>query len=137
MTGKSFQATSIDRQIAEIERELIAYKATQAYGASQIQSRVATMPQPVSAVAHTAYSTTYWVMGRVTFKGVNKNKLARGALTWSPTSAIRSWYLCESSEDHSTNEMKWIVIIQSGSAFDVNFQAYMNMSGSLSYESLF
>ena len=45
---KSYKDTYLEREIANIERELVAYKATQIYGASQIQSRVSTLPEKIS-----------------------------------------------------------------------------------------
>ena len=77
----SYNSQYLDKTLNKIEQELIAYKATQAYGAAQIQSRAIVMPGTVSATAHTIYSSTsYWIMAKITFRGVNKDKLARGAL---------------------------------------------------------
>lgn len=131
--AKSFASTSAEKQIREIELELIAYKATQAYGAMQIQSRICRLASQVSS---TAKGSSNYIMGMITFQGVNKNKLARGALTFATSSRVYSWYLSESSDDHAACEMKWVVLMQAGSSFTANFSAYMNMDGRITYESL-
>lgn len=133
---KTYRNTYLDKEIAEIERELIAYKATQAYGASQIQSRIATLADPITATAVQVGSyTRYFIFGRITFLGVNKGKLARGALTWTP-SATSSWYVCEASDEKETHEKKWYIYLSGQAGLTINVSAYMNMSGRLTYESL-
>ena len=82
------------------------------------------------------YSTTYYfIFGRVIFSGVNKNKLARGALTWTP-SARSNWYLCEATDDKELYEKKWYIYLSGPSTLSIKLAAHMNMQGKLSYESL-
>ena len=133
---RTYRDSYLDKEIAEIERELIAYKSTQAYGAVQIQSRVCSTPS-ISATAVQVYSYTYyWILGRVTFSGVNKNRLARGALTWSPSAQVVDWYMCEASDSKELYEMKWYVCICGLSPFSIALNAHMNMEGKLTYESV-
>lgn len=134
---KSYRDTYLDREIAEIERELIAYKSRQGYGATQIQSRKCSLSSPINSTAVQIYSrTNYFILGKITFSGVNKNKLARGALTWTPSGQTTSWYICESSDEKALNEMKWVFLVQGANSFSVDVLAYMNMDGRLIYESL-
>lgn len=135
---RSYKEMSLERQIADIEQALVAYKTTQSYGVNQIQSRSCTLPDSLSSTAVQVFSRTqHWVLEKITFSGVNKNKLARGALTWSPSSEIVSWYINEASDPKEIYEMKWYILIQGLQSFSVNVQAYMNMDGRLSHEKLF
>lgn len=135
---RSYKNTYLARELANIERELIAYKATQEYGATQIQSRVCSLSSSIASTSVSVYGyTQYWVLGKLTFSGVNKDKLARGALTWSPSSQAQSWYICESSDAKEKYEMRWVVLVRGTQSFSVDFKAYMNMNGRLVYESLF
>ena len=130
---RSYRNSYLDKEIADIERELLAFKTTQAYGAIQIKSKAS----PLGNVSSTSVSGMgYFVAGLVSFVGVNKDKLARGALTWVPISEPSSWYMCEASGDKDDNTMSWYVVIRSGSAFTVTFRAYMNMDGRLIYDSI-
>ena len=113
---------------------MIAYKSTQNYGATQVQSRVASVTTTSAAIS--GNNITTFIFGRVTFTGVNKNKLARGSLTWAPSTLTYSWYLCEASDDRQPYEMKWYIYMTGQGSFNVTLNAYMNMGGKLTYESL-
>lgn len=133
--AKSYNEQFISKELANIERELIAYKATQDYGATQIQNRIIPLFATISPKPFDVYGTTnYWVLIKVKFSGVNKNKLARGALNWSAQGTIYAWELLESSETEKKSEMSWYLLVRGASGFSLSVSAYMNMNGTLSYE---
>lgn len=132
---RSYNEQFLTKELADIERELVAYKATQNYGAAQIQSRIIPLSDTITPKSFVIYgNTNYWVLIKVNFSGVNKNKLARGALNWSAKGTIYAWELLESSEAGKLSEMSWYLLVRGASGFSLSVTAYMNMNGTLSYE---
>ena len=58
---KSYNEQFISKELASIERELIAYKSTQNYGATQVQSRVASVTTTSAAISGNNITTFIFV----------------------------------------------------------------------------
>lgn len=153
---RSYRDAFLDKQVASLERELLAYKTIQKYDSQQIQPRLITT-QTIQSQYGTPISTDvgYTILGTVTFTGVNKKKIARGGLDWKIV-AMDDWSLQDSiiggvsfaASGQSPNVLKWNVFVfcyrfvdpfssYSGPTttnFSAVFQVHANMGGALVYE---
>ena len=110
---QSYNENYITREIGDIEREVIALKATQNYGTGQIIPR-----NTYSAPVASELDAWGWheVRAKIIFTGANKNKNARGALSDSVTvedSRMKEFYDCsiiiQKSANQARNVLVWIV----------------------------
>lgn len=131
----SYRESYIDKELANIERELIAIKSKQEYGAEQIQGKTVMLSESITSKGFNVYGRTYyWTMLKVTFVGVNKNKVARGALCWNMNGTVTSWQTTEHCEP-APNEMSWYLLLTNAyNSFTMDFYAVVNMNGKLTYE---
>lgn len=151
---QSYRKTYLDKEIADIERELIAYKSEQSYGIRQIKSRVNTGSAISSWLDNWGWNC---VNVKITFVGTNKNKLARGSVVDfvvisdpSMEENYSSSILTIHSSNEAPNVLQWIItsycayvpVPMSGdtgdtfrtSSYILTPVVYANMKGSVSYE---
>lgn len=153
---KSYRDTYLDREVAKIEKELIAYKSEQGYGTRQIVSKWTYSDEYNAKTRADLWdSEVYRLIGTVTFVGKNKNKLARGSLSWDLVSIenlrLASFFygnIAQVDGGEDSNVLKWNVLlavhyipvplgealdIPHSCPFSVKFRVTANMGGVLTY----
>ena len=153
---KSYQSLNLERQVKQLEDELIAYKSTQLYGANQIRPRLS-YSAPINSVVDTF--GVHSNQGKIRFVGVNKNKLARGSVAQSVvldnpamSNHFGVTYTVRQSTTQSPNVLEWNVLARCAFIRDpfgssssnlpytcpyvVTFIVNANMAGVVTYETL-
>ena len=151
----TFAKLSLPRRIADIEKELIAIKSTQIYGATQIRYRTSSSV-PIRSPNDGEFNQ---LRGKIRFVGVNKNKLARGGISANVviddsrfSDAFRVGYSVLQSTDQAPNVMEWTFMSSCGripvpfappdgrvygtSNYTITFVINANMAGSVTYEAI-
>lgn len=149
----TFAKLSLPRRIVDIEKELIALKSTQIYGATQIQYKTS-HSRPIDSPNDGNLNI---MSGKIRFVGVNKNKIARGSITQILdikdsrfSDAFRISYSVVRSSNQSPNVLEWIFESYCGripvpmapangtvygtSPYTIIFSVCANMSGVVTYE---